>query len=304
MFTTLKSVLKKAQKGKYAVGAFNVNNLEFVQAVVRAGNKLKSPLIISTSEGAIRYAGIKQLHGIAAVATKEANVPIVLHLDHGRNLDGIKQAIKIGYSSIMYDGSHLSFEENIRNTKKVVGWAHKKGVSVEGELGTIGGAEDLIRARKIIYTERNDAKEFVKRTGVDALAIAIGTSHGAYKFSGSSKLDIKRLMEIQKVVRVPLVLHGASGVPKKLVRTAEKYGAKLGNAKGVPDSQIKKAVKNGICKVNEDTDLRLAFLAEMRKVLKKKPKIFDPRKILGPARDNVQKIVEDRIKVLGSMRKA
>jgi len=303
MFHSLKSVLRKAQKGKYAVGAFNVNNMEFVQAVIAAGERMKSPVIISTSEGAIKYAGLKYLYAMAKVAAK-AKIPVVLHLDHGRDFKIIKDVIKIGYTSVMYDGSHLSFAENVKNTKKVVQLARKKGVSVEGELGTIGGAEDTVSAREIIYTNPLAAKDFVRETGVDALAIAIGTSHGAYKFKGASKLDIARLQDIKQLVKVPLVLHGASGVPKYLVGKAQKYGAELGKPSGVSDLQIRKAVKYGICKVNEDTDLRLAFLASVRETLSKKPAVFDPRKILGPSREYVQRIIEDRMKVLGSRRKA
>lgn len=296
----LGTALKKAQKGRYAVGAFNINNLEFVQSVIRAGEKLKSPLIISTTEGAIKYAGMEYLCDIILPAARRAKVPIVFHLDHGRDLKVIRQAITSGYTSVMYDGSHLSLAENIRNTARVVKMAHKHGVHVEGELGTIGGAEDLVSSRTIIYTEPEDARMFVKKTGVDALAVAIGTSHGAYKFSGKQSLDITRLKDICGLVRVPLVLHGASEVPKYLVNMCNRYGSKIKGASGVPDTQIKKAVKHGICKVNEDTDLRLAWLASVRRTLHKDPTLFDPRKILGPSRDFVQKIVEDRIKILGS----
>lgn len=304
MLATLRQVLSKAQKEKYAVGAFNINNLEIMQAIVNAATKLKSPVILQTSEGAIAYAGIKYLKCLVAQAAQDNKIPIVLHLDHGRNTEILKEAIKTGYTSIMYDGSHLPFEENISNTKKVVSMAHAKGISVEGELGTIGGAEEKIIARKIIYTDPNAAKEFVDRTGVDALAVAIGTSHGAYKFAGAAKLDIKRLREIRQKVKVPLVLHGASGVPEWVVRTAEHYGAKLGKPEGVPDEQIKEAIKNGVCKVNTDTDLRLAFDAGVREFLSKMPEDFDPRHILGRARELMQEVVEHRIKLFGSAGKS
>ena len=204
----------------------------------------------------------------------------------------------------IFDGSHLPFDENVAVTKKVVGWAHAKGVSVEGELGTIGGAEEKIVARKIIYTDPAVAKEFVDKTGVDALAVAIGTSHGAYKFAGAAKLDIERLRIIKKILNMPLVLHGASGVPDWLVHTAEHYGAKLGKPGGVPDDQIKAAIKNGINKINTDTDIRLAFDAGVREVIATAPEEFDPRHILGRARELMQDVVEHRIKLFGSVNKA
>ncbi len=304
MLTTLKHVLARAQKEHYAVGAFNINNLEILQAIVRAAAKLKAPVILQTTEGAISYAGMQYLRCMVLQAAKETHVPIVLHLDHGRDLAIIRQAIKNGYTSVMIDGSHLPFEENIAVTKKVVGWAHAKGVSVEGELGTIGGAEEKVVARKILYTDSDAAKEFVERTGVDALAVAIGTSHGAYKFAGKTALDIQRLKEIRQRVRIPLVLHGASGVPDWLVRTAEQHGAKLGKPEGVPDDQIKEAIKNGIAKINTDTDLRLAFDAGVREFLATAPEDFDPRHILGRARELMQEVVEQRMKLFGSAGRA
>jgi fructose-bisphosphate aldolase class II len=304
MLATLKQVLDKANKGGYAVGAFNINNLEILQAIVRAAAKLKSPVILQTSEGAIEYAGMRYLKCLVAQAAQEHKLPIVLHLDHGRDLATIRQAIAGGYTSVMIDGSHLPFEENIAVTKKVVGWARAKGVSVEGELGTIGGAEDKVSSRNIILTEPSAAKEFVERTGVDALAIAIGTSHGAYKFAGAAKLDIKRLAQIKKLLKMPLVLHGASGVPDWLVRTAERYGAELGKPEGLPDEQISAAIKSGINKINTDTDLRLAFDAGVREIIMTRPKDFDPRHILGRARELMQEVVEHRIKLFGSAGKA
>lgn len=304
MLAKLTHVLGRAQKERYAVGAFNVNNLEIIQAVVRAAAKLRSPVILQTSEGAIAYAGMDYLRCMAAQAAQEHRIPIVLHLDHGRDLAIIRHAIKNGYGSIMIDGSHLPFEENIAITKKVVGWAHPKGVSVEGELGTIGGAEERIVARKIVYTDPAAAEEFVERTGIDALAVAIGTSHGAYKFSGAATLDIKRLKHIRGCVKIPLVLHGASCVPDWLVKAAEQYGAKLGKPEGVPDDQLRDAIRNGICKINTDTDLRLAFDAGVREFLATAPEDFDPRHILGRARDIMQSVVEHRIKLFGSAGRA
>ncbi|PIN73953.1 fructose-1,6-bisphosphate aldolase, class II [Candidatus Woesearchaeota archaeon CG10_big_fil_rev_8_21_14_0_10_45_16] len=304
MLASTKDILLKAHRKRYAVPHFNINNMEILQGVVQAGVNLKSPLILATSEGSISYAGMNFLYSLVETATRLTKIPIALHLDHGRDLKTIKEAIKIGYSSVMFDGSHLPFEKNVIVTKKVVSWAHRKGISVEAELGTIGGAEDDIRSRKIIYTDPIKAKEFVERTGCDFLAVAIGTSHGAYKFAGKVALRQDILKEIKQKVKMPLVLHGASEVPLSVVREAEKYGANLKGVQGIPDTQIKMAIKNGINKINTDTDLRLAFDAAVRKVVMKKPKDFDPRHILGPAREAIQKVAEDRIRLFGSKGKA
>jgi len=304
MFTSMEELLHKAQRGRYAVGHFNINNMEIVQGVVAAANKLKSPIILATSEGAIDYAGMDYLIALVKTASEKSKVPIALHLDHGRDLDVIKMAINSGYSSVMIDASHEEFEKNVAMTRKVVKLAHAKKTAVEAELGTIGGVEDKVSARHILYTDPAKAREFVERTGCDSLAVAIGTSHGAYKFSGQMVLDQKRLREIRARVKVPLVLHGASGVSRSVVMMAEKYGAKLKGVQGVPDEQIKKAIHKGICKINTDTDLRLAFDAGIRRVVKEKPEDFDPRHILRPAREMIQKVVEQRIKLFGSGGKA
>jgi len=305
MLVNSKTMLKKAQKGKYAVGAFNINNLEILQAIVNAGIKMRSPLIIQTSEGAISYAGMDYLAAMIAVAAK-APVPIAFHLDHGKDLKIIKKAIDSGYTSVMYDGSSLPYAKNLKNTKQVVAWARRKKITVEAELGAIAGIEDFVSVsqRDAHLTNPDQARKFVRQTGCDLLAIAIGTSHGAYKYKGSSKLDFKRLVEIRKKVSAPLVLHGASGVPSALVRQIEKFGGKLKNPRGVSDTNIKNAVRLGITKINTDTDLRLAFTASLRKTLKQNPGEFDPRKIIGPARDLIQQTVEHRILVFGSKNKA
>src|SRR3989344_503722 len=300
MFADTKKILLKAQKGKYSVAHFNVNNMEIVQGVVAAAQKLKAPIILATSEGALKYAGMNYLYCLAKNAAEEAAIPIALHLDHGKDLKLIKQAIQKGYSSLMIDASHEDFEKNVRLTKQVVALAHRNGISVEAELGTIGGTEDLVSAKNIIYTDPEKAQEFVQRTGCDFLAVAIGTSHGAYKFAGSASLRQDILRQIKKKVKIPLVLHGASGVPQSLVKVAEKYGADLSGVKGVPDPQIRMAVKNGITKINTDTDLRIAFDAAVRKAIAEKPRDFDPRQILSPARDLIQAVAEQRIKLFGS----
>lgn len=303
MLVSLQSVLKKAQKDCYAIGAFNINTMETVQAIMRAAVAQKSPVILQTSETALEYAGLSYLRALADAASKEG-VPVALHLDHGKDFDLIKKCVKAGWTGVMFDGSHLPWKQNVRLTKKVVLMAHKKGVGVEGELGTIGGAEDSVSAREIIFTDSEKAKEFVKLTKVDTLAVAIGTSHGAYKFEGSGRLDIHLLKEIHDKCKIPLVLHGASSVPAWLVTLAARFGAVLGKPEGVPNDQIALAVKNGICKVNTDTDLRLAFDAMVRKTVAEHPDDFDPRHLLGPSRDLMQKIVEERIKLFGSRGKA
>ena len=304
MLTTNKRLLDAANKGYYAVGAFNISNMEFIQAVVKAAERQRSPAIIQTTEGAVEYAGMKYLRDLVYSAAEQTPMPITLHLDHGRDLNVIRKAIKSGYTSVMIDGSHLQFEKNIAITKKVVQWAHRKGISVEAELGTIGGAEDKISSRHILYTDSDAAIEFVKRTGCDALAIAIGTSHGAYKFSGKSHLDIRRLKGIKHYLKMPLVLHGASGIPDYIIEQAEKFGAKLGHPHGVSDQSIRAAIKAGINKINIDSDLRLAFDAAVRQVLKEKPDVFDPRKILEPARELIQQVVEHKMRLFGSAGKA
>lgn len=304
MLANTKQILHRAHQGKYAVGHFNINNMEIVQGIVQAAERLRSPVILATSEGAIEYAGINFLYELAKTASELSSVPIALHLDHGKDLKIIKWCIDLGYSSVMIDASHEDFEKNIKLTKQVVQWAHKRGVSVEAELGTIGGKEDKVHSRGIIYTDPAKAQEFVKRTGCDFLAVAVGTSHGAYKFSGEARLQIDILKQIKRVTKIPLVLHGASGVPPQMIRLAEKYGAKLEGVQGVPDAQIKLAIKNGINKINTDTDLRIAFDAGVRKAVKKHPEDFDPRHILAPARELIQEVVEKRIRLFGSVGKA
>lgn len=304
MFTPTTKILQKANRQSYAVAHFNINNMEIAQAVTQAATNLNAPILLSTSQGAIKYAGIHFLHSLAQTCAHLAKVPIALHLDHGRDPTILKQCIKIGYSSIMFDGSHLSYKENLKLTKRYANLAHRHGLSIEGELGTIGGAEDDIKARNILYTDPEQAKEFAQKTGVDFLAIAIGTSHGAYKFKTKSHLNFDILKQVKKLTKLPLVLHGASGVPRSLINQAQKYGANLKGVVGVSSSQIKTAIKHGINKINTDTDLRLAFDAGVRKTIATKPKDFDPRHILGPARDLITKTAEQRIKLFGSAGKA
>lgn len=304
MLADTKIILEKASRQHYAVGHFNINNLEMVMGAVQAAAKLKSPIILATSEGAIQYAGMDYLYNLAVTASKRYTVPIALHLDHGTDINIICKAIQMGYSSVMIDASHEPFEKNVLLTKKVVQLAHRRHISVEAELGTIGGKEDSVQAKKILYTDPAQARKFVNRTGCDFLAVAIGTSHGAYKFKGKARLNIDLLKEIRKKTKIPLVLHGASVVPATLVNVAQKFGAHLERVQGVPESQLKMAITHGVAKINTDTDLRLAFDAAIRKVIKTQPQEFDPRKMLGPARDLVQKVVEQKIKLCGSVNKA
>ncbi len=303
-----KELLQKALKGKYALGAYNVNNMELLQAIVEAGNELKAPLILQVSAGARKYANQTYLIKLVEAALDSSDIPIALHLDHGEDFEICKACIDGGFSSVMIDGSKHPFEENIALVKQVVDYAHPRNVSVEAELGRLAGVEDNISVseKDAIYTNPAEAKEFIDRTGVDSLAIAIGTSHGAYKFKGEAKLDFERLAEIQKAVGddFPLVLHGASSVPEELVKICNDNGAEIKGSKGVPEEMFSKATQLGVAKINVDTDLRLAFTGGIRKVMKESPSEFDPRKYLGPARAAVKEIVKHKIKVFGTDGKA
>ena len=305
MLATNKDLLLPARKNAYAVGAFNINNLESLLAVAEAASDEKSPAIIAVTPSAIKYAGLPYLAKIARTAAESASVPMSLHLDHGENFETASKCIEAGFTSVMIDGSFLKFEENVALTKRVVDHAHPKGVSVEAELGRLAGVEEsTVEEKEAVLTDPNVAKDFVERTGVDALAVAIGTSHGAYKFKAEPKLDFERLKLIQKNVNVPLVLHGASSVPQWLIEKASKYGAELAGAKGIPESHIKQAISLGIAKINIDTDLRLAFTATVREVLANSPKEFDPRKILGPAKEAMKEVVKGKMRLFGSSGKA
>jgi fructose-bisphosphate aldolase class II len=294
-----KTLLRNAQKNNYAIGHFNTANLEITKAIIESAAELNSPVIIATSKGAIKYAGITQLSNIVRTYARQAKIPVALHLDHSPDLNLIKDCIKHGWTSVMLDASHYAFKKNLNLTKKVVNFAHKRKVPVEAELGQLKGREGWVKG-KGIFTDPEQARLFVRYTKCDSLAVSIGTSHGAYKFKGTPKLDIKRLKEIDELTTVPLVLHGASSVPSALVKEANRYGAKIKGAKGVPNDQIKKAIKNGICKVNTDTDLRIAFDLGMRKYLKQNPGNIDYRRILGKGIEEVKKVVKQKIRLLGS----
>ncbi|WP_251861529.1 class II fructose-1,6-bisphosphate aldolase [Clostridium sp. Marseille-Q2269] len=299
---TTKEMFKKAYEGKYAIGAFNINNMEILQGVVNSAKAANSAVILQVSTGALKYAGPKYLKAMVDAAIAETGIDLALHLDHGPDFDAVKLAIESGFTSVMFDGSHYDYEENVAKTKEVVEYAHARGVVVEAELGVLAGVEDDVKSDVHIYTDPEQAVDFVNRTGVDSLAIAIGTSHGAYKFAGEAQLRFDILEEIQtKLPGFPIVLHGASSVDPESVETCNKYGGAINGAKGVPSDMLRKASSMAVCKINMDTDLRLGMTAGIRKVLSEDPKQFDPRKYLGEGRKRIEKIVEDKIKdVLGS----
>lgn len=297
----------KALKSDYAVGAFNVNNMEIIQGIVEAAQQENAPLILQVSAGARKYAKPAYLTKLVEAAILDTGVDICLHLDHGEDFDICKKCVDDGFTSVMIDGSKHPFEENIRITKEVVEYAHAHGVVVEAELGKLAGIEDAVNvsARDATFTVPEEAAEFVQKTGVDSLAVAIGTSHGAYKFKGDPYLDFDRLREINKLIPdTPLVLHGASTVLPEFVAKCNEYGGDIPGAQGVPEEMIREAAKYGVCKVNIDTDLRLAMTAEIRKYMVEHPADFDPRKYLGPARDAIKGMVAHKIKnVLGASNK-
>lgn len=301
---TSTQMFKDAHTGGYAIGAFNVNNMEIIQGIVEAAKTERSPLILQVSAGARKYASPIYLKKLVEAAVEDSGLDIVLHLDHGEDFEICKACIDDGFTSVMIDGSKYAFEENITLTKKVVDYAHAKGVVVEAELGKLAGIEDNVNVseRDATFTDPDEAVEFVERTGVDSLAIAIGTSHGAYKFKGEPRLDFERLEKITKLLpNTPLVLHGASTVLPEFVNYCNQYGGNIPGAQGVPEDMIRQAAKLGVCKVNIDTDLRLAMTAAVRKFLVENPSEFDPRKYLGPARDAIKSMVQHKISnVLGS----
>ncbi len=304
-----KEMFARANKEGYAIGAFNVNNMEIVQAIVDAAKEEKAPLILQVSAGARKYARQGYLIHLVQAAIEDSGLPIALHLDHGEDFEICKACVDGGFTSVMIDASKYPFEENIKKTKEVVDYAHSKGVVVEAELGKLAGIEDAVNVSEADakFTDPNQAAEFIERTGVDSLAIAIGTSHGAYKFKGEARLDFDRLEKIMKLIPAgfPLVLHGASSVPQELVKKCNEYGGKMPGAQGVPEDLLRKAASMGIAKINIDSDLRLAMTATIREVFVKNPEEFDPRKYLGPARDAIKAVVKNKIKnVLGCSGKA
>ena len=299
-------MLLRAKKEHYAIGAFNFSSLEIMRAIVDAATETCSPVILALSEGGLRYAEPRYIKYVADAVANMTDVPIVMHLDHGKTFDIVCEVVDLGFHSVMIDGSSLPYEENVAITKKVVNYAHARGVVVEGELGVLAGVEDDISSDVHKYTDPEQAVDFVKKTGVDSLAIAIGTSHGAYKFEGEPKLKIDILQQINSLLPdTPLVLHGASSVPQEYVEIINQYGGDVKGARGVPAELIAEACANGISKVNCDTDLRLVFTATVRKFLAENPTVFDPRKYLQASKDNMRDFVKDKItNVLHSANKA
>ncbi|NLM40865.1 MAG: class II fructose-1,6-bisphosphate aldolase [Firmicutes bacterium] len=276
MLVSGKELFQAAKQGGYAVGAFNVNNMEIIQAIIEAAEEENSPVFLQASQGGIKYAGLEYIAALAKTAAEQAKVPVALNLDHGTSFAQVAKCIRAGFSAVMIDGSQLSFEDNIAITQKVVDMAAPCGVSVEAELGKIGGTEDDISVAEAVFTDPDEAAEFVERTKIDALAVAIGTAHGVYK--GEPKLDFARLEQIRNATNIPLVLHGASGVPEEAIR---------------------KAVPLGICKINIDTELRQAFTKAVQEVVHTKPQEFDPRKLLGPAREAMKEVVKAKLRLFG-----
>lgn len=291
-----REMFARAYQEGYAIGAFNVNNMEIIQGIMQAAAQEKSPVILQVSAGARKYAGQIYIMKLVEAALLEADVPVVVHLDHGPSFEMCKDCIDGGFTSVMIDGSHLSFEENIAITKQVVDYAHPKGVWVEAELGKLAGVEEHVQSAEHVYTDPDEAVEFVQRTGCDSLAVAIGTSHGAYKFKGAATLDFARLETIgKKLPGYPLVLHGASSVPAEFVEMCNAYGGKVGGASGVPEDMLRRAAGMAVCKINVDTDIRLAMTASIRKCFTEMPDQFDPRSYLSPAREAVKNMVAHKI---------
>jgi fructose-bisphosphate aldolase class II len=303
-----KQILDEAKKKGYGVGAYNVNNMEQIQAIMAAAKETQSPVIIQASRGALKYSNFTYLgYLMKAAVIENPDIPVAMHLDHGNSLDSVKKAIELGFSSVMIDGSLLedgktasTYDYNVSVTKSVVEYAHKRGVSVEAEIGTLGGIEDGVGSGKIHLTDPKEAKKFVDATGVDSLAIAIGTSHGAYKFKGAANLAFDVLKEIRTLIDIPIVLHGASSVPKELIDEINKYGGKLPGAAGVPIESLQEAIKLGVQKINVDTDGRLAITAAIRKVFVESPEKFDPRDYLGPARTALSEVIKSKMIAFGT----
>jgi len=305
----MKQVLDEAMKAGYGVGAYNVNNMEQIQAIMAAASETKSPVIIQASRGALKYSKMIYLKKLMeAAAIENPDIPIVVHLDHGNSLDTVKEAVELGFTSVMIDGSlkedsktPTNYDENVEVTSKVVEYAHPLGVSVEGELGTLGGIEDGVGSGKVTLTDPDQAEKFIKTTKVDALALAIGTSHGAYKFKEAPTLAMEIIGEVKKrCPETPLVMHGSSSVPQDLVAIVNKYGGAMKKSMGVPMEQIQEGIKHGIAKINVDTDGRIAITGAIRKVFAETPEEFDPRKYLGPARDALKELIAGKMRDLGT----
>ena len=299
MLQNTKEMLLKAKKEKYSVGAFNFTNLETLQGILEAAEEEKSPVILQTSSSAIKYMDFGYIIKMIEAAAKDITIPFALHLDHGASFEIAKECIDAGYTSVMIDMSSKPYEENVAETRKVVEYAHLRNVTVEAEIGTLAGVEDEVNVSEehAIYTKPEEALKFATETGVDSLAIAIGTSHGAYKFKGEAKLRYDILNEITKVLpETPIVLHGASSVIPELVNTANEFGAKIPGAKGMPNDMLNRAAKEGVSKINVDTDLRLAMTSEIRKYFIEHPEVIDLRAYMGAGKQKIKEIVKDKMR--------
>ncbi|AZI42158.1 class II fructose-1,6-bisphosphate aldolase [Deinococcus psychrotolerans] len=305
MLVTGSAILVPARAGKYGVGAFNTNNMEITQAIIHTAEKLRSPVIVQMSEGAIKYGG-QDLANIVKDLANRASVPVALHLDHGSSYASALNAIRMGFTSVMIDASHHNFEDNVAETRRVVEAAHAMGISVESELGRLGGIEEniIVDEKDAFLTDPEEAVQFIEQTGTDYLAIAIGTSHGAFKGKGRPYIDQARIAKIGEMTSIPLVAHGSSGVPADIIARFRAAGGDIGEAAGIDDDDLRQACQHGIAKVNVDTDLRLASTVGIREVLHANPKEFDPRKIFGPAREVMSQVIEHKMRVLGSVGKA
>ena len=305
MLVNPKEYLIRARREGWALGGFNVFDLESARGVISAGEALSAPLLVQTSEGAVKHAGLDNLVAIVRQLAKHTTAPVALHLDHGKSEALARAAVDAGYTSVMIDASRESYEDNLRETRDIVAYAHARGVHVEAELGTLGGIEDLgEQAARSLLTDPEQAARFAAETEVDTLAIAVGTSHGAYKFKGEPHLDFDRLQDIAARVAQPLVLHGASSLPQEAILFAERYGAKLPHAQGIPAELIRKAVALGIAKVNTDSDLRLAALGRLRQTLAERPDLFNLYELMGEVEDAIRQATAERIRLLGSEGKA
>ena len=305
MLVTGNDILIPARAGHYGVGSFNTNNMEITQAIIHTAERLRSPVMVQMSEGAIKYGG-QDLANIVIDLARRATVPVALHLDHGSSYESALKAIKMGFTSVMIDASHHGFEDNVKETRRVVEAAHAMGISVESELGRLGGIEEhiVVDEKDAFLTDPEEAVQFIEQTGTDYLAIAIGTSHGAFKGKGRPYIDHARIEKIASLTSIPLVAHGSSGVPQEIVERFRKAGGEIGDAAGIADEDLQRATGFGIAKVNVDTDLRLASTVGIREALAANPKEFDPRKIFGPARDVMSQVIEHKMRVLGSVGKA
>jgi fructose-bisphosphate aldolase, class II len=302
----LNLMYEKAMKENYAIGAFNINSLDFINVALEAAEEMKSPIILAATMGAAENVGLKYLCEVVKIGAKMVSVPVALHLDHGSSIEEVMRAIAAGFNSVMIDGSQYPFEQNIKITKEVVKYAYPRGIPVEAELGKIGGVEDHVNVadKDASFTDPKQAEEFVRRTGCNSLAISVGTKHGAFKFSGEVKLDYDRIVDIKRRTKIPLVLHGASAVIPEQLDKCNRFGGEISGAKGVNDEVAHRAISSGINKINVDTDLKLTYTCTLRELFATNPAEFDMKGIMNPVWKEIKKVIKDKMRVLGSANKA